>query len=291
MCPWTVIKRKSCACGGSNISDGTCYWLLDHTNTHLLTNKRDNSRRACKPSSQKASSYEETQSMNRFRAGNPGPPASDQVKEDTVSKSNIKESQPPSPSEPVLSTCSSASDQVREDTVSKSNIKESQPPSPSEPVLSTCSSASDQVREDTVSKSNIKESQPPSPSEPVLSTCSSASDQRTGKNTKSENSAQENYQLLQSGPVLFACSLASDQRSKKDTISESSAQENCLPLQSRPALSACSSASDKMRNSNPEKIAWVTPMSRQSEPLKDHSNNSSSGQVKHVHRKEEKLGK
>ncbi|KAL7871841.1 hypothetical protein SRHO_G00068240 [Serrasalmus rhombeus] len=115
--------------------------------------------------------------------------------------------------------------------------------------------------------------------------------QRTGKNTKSENSAQENYQLLQSGPVLFACSLASDQRSKKDTISESSAQENCLPLQSRPALSACSSASDKMRNSNPEKIAWVTPMSRQSEPLKDHSNNSSSGQVKHVHRKEEKLGK
>ncbi|KAL7842719.1 hypothetical protein SRHO_G00244080 [Serrasalmus rhombeus] len=204
--------------------------------------------------------------------------ASDQVREDTVSKSNIKESQPSSLSEPVLSTCSSASDQVREDTVSKSNIKESQPSSLSEPVLSTCSSASDQVREDTVSKSNIKESQPSSLSEPVLSTCSSASDQRTGKNTISENSAQENYQLLQSGPVLSACSSASDQRTKKDTISEISAQENCLPLQSRPALSACSSASDKMRNSNPEKTAWVTPMSRQSEPLKDHSNNSSSGQ-------------
>ncbi|KAL7860094.1 hypothetical protein SRHO_G00152410 [Serrasalmus rhombeus] len=171
-------------------------------------------------------------------------PRRKKVREDTVSKSNIKESQPPSLSEPVLSTCSSASDQVREDTVSKSNIKESQPPSLSEPILSTCSSASDQVREDTVSKSNIKESQPPSLSEPVLSTCSSASDQRTGKNTISENSAQENYQLLQSGPVL----------------------------------SACSSASDQMRNSNPEKIAWVTPMSRQSEPLKYHSNNSSSGQ-------------
>ncbi|XP_037398673.1 uncharacterized protein LOC108425310 [Pygocentrus nattereri] len=135
------------------------------------------------------------------------------------------------------------------------------------------------VREDTVSRSNIKESQPPSLSEPVLSTCSSASDQRTGKNTISENSAQENHQLLQSGPVLSACSSASDQqRTKKDTISEISAQENCLPLQSRPALSACSSANDKMRNSNPEKTAWVTPMSRQSEPLKDDSNNSSSGQ-------------
>ncbi|KAL7850045.1 hypothetical protein SRHO_G00193940 [Serrasalmus rhombeus] len=109
---------------------------------------------------------------------------------------------------------------VREDTVSKSNIKESQPPSLSEPVLSTCSSASDQVREDTVSKSNIKESQPPSLSEPVLSTCSSASDQRTKKDTISESSAQENCLPLQSRPALSACSSASDKLSRIRGIKE-----------------------------------------------------------------------
>ncbi|KAL7858663.1 hypothetical protein AOLI_G00187650 [Acnodon oligacanthus] len=126
------------------------------------------------------------------------------VKEDTISKSNARETQPTSLSEPVLSTCSSPSNQVREDAISKSTIKESQPPYLSEPVLSTSSSAGDQDKENIASKTNAKTCHPPSQTGPFLATYFSASDQTTGKDAISDNSAQENNELLQSGPVLSA---------------------------------------------------------------------------------------
>ncbi|XP_036415626.1 uncharacterized protein LOC118799720 [Colossoma macropomum] len=167
------------------------------------------------------------------------------VRDDTVSKSNAKESQPPSLSEPVLSVlCSSASDQVREDTVSKSNTKERQPPSLSEPVLSTCSSASDQVRQDTVSKSNTKERLPPSLTEPVLSTCSSASDQ-VREDTVSKSNTKERQPPSLSEPVLSTCSSASDQV-REDTVSKSNTKERLPPSLTEPVLSTCSSASDQV---------------------------------------------
>ncbi|KAL7831399.1 hypothetical protein SRHO_G00309020 [Serrasalmus rhombeus] len=65
----------------------------------------------------------------------------------TVSKSNIKESQPPSPSEPVLSTFSSASDQkTGKNTISENSAQENYQLLQSGPVLSACSLASDQVK-------------------------------------------------------------------------------------------------------------------------------------------------
>ncbi|KAL7831401.1 hypothetical protein SRHO_G00309040 [Serrasalmus rhombeus] len=65
----------------------------------------------------------------------------------TISKSNIKESQPPSPSEPVLSTFSSASDQkTGKNTISENSAQENYQLLQSGPVLSACSLASDQVK-------------------------------------------------------------------------------------------------------------------------------------------------